>query len=71
MPHKIDLCLCEPFVLPGILPTLGVATIKAELLDRNIDSVVLYPSMKYFVDNALFHKPVLLSLIEDTPLQLV
>lgn len=71
MPHKIDVCLCEPFVLPGILPTLGVATIKAELLDRNIDSVVLYPSMKYFVDNALFRKPVLLSLIEDTPLQLV
>lgn len=71
MPHKNDVCLCEPFVLPGILPTLGVATIKAELLDRNIDSVVLYPSMKFFVNNALFSKPTLLSLIEDTPLQLV
>ena len=71
MSDQIDVCFCEPFILPGILPTLGVATIKAELLDRNINSVILYPSLKFFVDNALHSNPALLSLIEDTPLQLV
>ena len=69
--NQIDVYMCEPFILPGILPTLGLATIKSELTKNGLRSKILYPSIRYFVEQELFKSPFLLSLIEDTPLQLV
>lgn len=68
---KVDVCLCEPFILPGILPTLGVATIKSLLQDSGLCCKMVYPSIRYFVEQGLYKSPFLLSLVEDTPLQLV
>lgn len=68
---ELDVCLCEPFILPGILPTLGVSTIKSELEQSGLKCKVIYPSITYFVQEELYKKPFILSLVEDTPLQLV
>lgn len=68
---RYDVCMCEPFILPGILPTLGLATIKSILGENGLTSKILYPSLHYFVENEIFKNSLLLSLVEDTPLQLV
>lgn len=67
----LDVYLCEPFILPGILPTLGVSTIKAELERSGLKSKIIYPSVTYFVTEKLYKNPLMLSIVEDTPLQLV
>ena len=67
----LDVYLCEPFILPGILPTLGVSTIKAELEQSGLKSKIIYPSVTYFVTEKLYKNPFMLSIVEDTPLQLV
>lgn len=69
--NKVDVCLCEPFILPGILPTLGLATIKSKMQTVGMSCKMFYPSVKYFVGQELYKSPFLLSLVEDTPLQLV
>ena len=69
--NKVDVCLCEPFILPGILPTLGMPTIKSELQMAGMTCKMFYPSVRFFVEQEVYKSPFLLSLVEDTPLQLV
>jgi len=66
---KCDVCLCEPFILPGILPTLGVPTLKAALNDAGITSRVIYPSLRMFAGNRYYWNETFLRCISDIPLQ--
>lgn len=66
---KHDVLLCEPFILPGILPTLGTPTLKAALAGYDLSVKCLYPSLTYFIKYAIYRHPILLNAIEDIPLQ--
>lgn len=66
---RCDVCLCEPFILPGILPTLGTPTLKAVLNEVNIESKIFYPSLHFFAENRYFENDIVLKCISDIPLQ--
>ena len=67
--QQIDICLCEPFILPGILPTLGTATLSSAVQLENASTRIFYPSLTFFVQNRIADHPVLLRAIADIPLQ--
>lgn len=66
---SVDVCMCEPFVLPGFLPTLGTPTLKAELSAHNISSRVFYPSIRFFSGNSLQCSDFVMSAVDNIPLQ--
>lgn len=66
---KYDVCLCEPFILPGILPTLGTPTLKAVLNEVGLKSVIFYPSLHLFAENRYYENDTVLKCISDIPLQ--
>lgn len=66
-----DIVFCEPFILPGILPTLGTPILKSIANEMEYESVILYPSLNFFLDNKIYKKPLLLKAIQDIPLQFV
>lgn len=69
MLRRCDVCLCEPFILPGILPTLGTPTLKAVLNSVRIESKIFYPSLHFFVENKYYKNDIVLKCISDIPLQ--
>lgn len=69
MIDSYEVCFCEPFILPGILPTLGCPTLKAALKELDIKSIILYPSLVYFSQNHFYNNGVFLKCINDIPLQ--
>lgn len=71
MKNKVDVIYCEPFILPGILPTLGAATLKSMARDNGVICKILYPSMVFFSKNQLYNNSEILELVENTPIQLV
>lgn len=66
---EIEVCLCEPFILPGILPTLGSPTLKASLCDIGVKSHIFYPSFHFFAENEYYNNDAFLKCISDIPLQ--
>ena len=50
---NLDVYLCEPFILPGILPTLGVSTLKTMLTQNNISCEIYYSSLRFYINNKL------------------
>ena len=67
--RRISVVCCEPFILPGILPTLGSATLKAEFSNNGILSKVFYPSLRFFSANNIEKNKFVLAAIENIPLQ--
>lgn len=65
----IDVCFCEPFVISGILPTLGVSTLKSALNIKNITSKIFYPSIQMFLESRLMEVPYFMELLDNIPLQ--
>ncbi len=66
---KILVASCEPFILPGILPTLGNPTMKAELSSNGISSKIFYPSIRFFSKNKIQNNKFILDAIDNIPLQ--
>lgn len=66
---KILVASCEPFILPGILPTLGTPTMKAELSNNGITSKIFYPSIRFFSANNIEKNRFVLDAIDNIPLQ--
>ncbi|MFR4579816.1 MAG: hypothetical protein ACLT76_09545 [Clostridium fessum] len=66
---RYEVCLCEPFILPGILPTLGTPTLKAVLNTIGVKSKIFYPSLHLFVENKYYENEMVLKCISDIPLQ--
>lgn len=64
----IDVCFCEPFVISGILPTLGVSTLK-NALNKKVTSKILYPSIQMFFESRLMESPYFMELLDNIPLQ--
>lgn len=64
-----QVCLCEPFILPGILPTLGTPTLKSVLDHAGIASTILYPSLHFFLENRFYEDAKFMKCISDIPLQ--
>ncbi len=64
-----DVCMCEPFVLPGMLPTVGTPTLKAVLQQAGFSAKVFYPSVRFFAASRLQSKDYILSAIDNIPLQ--
>ncbi len=64
----IDVCFCEPFVISGILPTLGVSTLK-NALNKKVTSKILYPSIQMFLESRLMESPYFMELLDNIPLQ--
>lgn len=67
--RKYDVCLCEPFILPGILPTLGTPVLKAVLNEIGVKSHIFYPSLHLFSENHYYDNPDILKCISNIPLQ--
>ncbi len=67
--NNYEVCFCEPFILPGILPTLGIPTLKAVLNEIEVRSYILYPSLNMFVRNRYYKNEIFLKCINDIPLQ--
>lgn len=65
----IKVCLCEPFILPGILPTLGSPTLKGALNEVGVTSRIFYPSFHLFAENKYYNNDIFLKCISDIPLQ--
>lgn len=65
----INVCLCEPFILPGILPTLGSPTLKGALNEVGLTSRIFYPSLHLFAENKYYNNDIFLKCISDIPLQ--
>lgn len=65
-----DVCLCDPFILPGMPPTCGVASLRAILRHAGFSARVLYPSLEFSVENRLFADGPTLRLLGDVPYQL-
>lgn len=65
----VDICMCEPFVLPGLLPTLGTPTLKAALAQEGFSAKVFYPSARFFAASRLQSNHFALSAIDNIPLQ--
>lgn len=65
----IEVCLCEPFILPGVLPTLGSPTLKAALNEIGVTSRIFYPSLHLFAENKYYNNDIFLKCINDIPLQ--
>lgn len=66
---KVDVCICEPFVLPGILPTLAMPTLKTALKEKGIESKIYYASIVFFLSNNLQNDKNILQAIDNIPLQ--
>ncbi len=66
---QVDICMCEPFILPGFLPTLGTPTLKQVLTDAGFTARIFYPSVRLFAENRLQENPLILSAIDNIPLQ--
>lgn len=69
LPTSVDVCMCEPFVLPGFLPTLGTPTLKAEFSTHGVSSKVFYPSIRFFARNNLQCSDFVMSAVDNIPLQ--
>lgn len=67
----MDVCICEPFMMAGTLPTLAPAIIKASLEDVGYKAKVFYPSIEFFYENKIMWDRDILHLIDDIPLQVV
>lgn len=67
--ERISVVSCEPFILPGLLPTLGTPTLKAELSNYNIVSKIFYPSLHFFAANNIEKNHFVLNAIDNIPLQ--
>jgi len=66
----LDICFCEPFIISGILPTLGVATLKSALDEKNISSKIFYPSIDFFMETKILLNNNFSKLLDDIPLQI-
>ena len=64
-----DVCMCEPFVLPGMLPTVGTPTLKAVLQQAGYSAKVFYPSVRFFAASKLQSEDYILAAIDNIPLQ--
>lgn len=69
MTKRIDVCVCEPFILPGLFPTLAMPTLVGELVQNEIGVKMFYPSLTFFVENQLHTQETVLKAIENIPLQ--
>ena len=69
--NTLDVCICEPFLISGLLPTLAPAILKSELKLKGYNSKIYYPSLCFFVNNHLNENKWLLELVDDIPLQIV
>lgn len=60
-------------MLPGIIPTLGVATLKAALLKYapDISCKVIYPSLQLSLETKFVTNPKLIKVMSAVPLQVV
>lgn len=68
---NLDVCICEPFMLAGALPTLAPAIIKASLEKEGYSTKVFYPSIEFFYEKKIMKDKEMLQLIDDIPLQIV
>ncbi len=64
-----DVCMCEPFILPGVLPTLGSPSLKSALQYAGISAKVFYPSYRFFVSQNIQSNKTILEAINNIPLQ--
>ena len=69
--ERIDVCICEPFMLAGTLPTLAPAILKASLEKEGYITKVFYPSIEFFYEYKIMQNKDILRLIDDIPLQIV
>lgn len=69
--ENLDVCICEPFMLAGTLPTLAPAIIKASLEKAGYKTKIFYPSIEFFYENKIMRDKDILQLIDDIPLQVV
>lgn len=66
----LEVCFCEPFIISGVLPTLGVSTLKAALDEKDISSKIYYPSIDFFMRAKMLQNKKFSELLEDIPLQI-
>ena len=68
---NLDVCICEPFMLAGALPTLAPAIIKTALENNGYKTKIFYPSIEFFYENKIMQDKEIIRLIDDIPLQIV
>jgi len=61
---------CEPFMISGLLPTLGPPILKQALMENGIKGKVFYPSLHFFLEDCEEYGTLLLQLADDIPLQI-
>lgn len=66
---NLDICICDPFVLSGLLPGLATAMLKRALSDAGYRSRIFYPGVRFFFNNRPQKGELLLALNDDIPLQ--
>lgn len=66
----ISVCFCEPFLVSGTLPTLGVTTLKSALNEKGISSKIFYPSIELFLKSKIMLTNNFMELVDDIPLQI-
>lgn len=69
--RKMDICICEPFMISGPLPTLAPAIIKAALERNGFRAKVFYPSLQFFITHNVGHDPLLMRLTDNIPVQII
>lgn len=69
MRKKTKVCICEPFLISGLLPTLTAPILKGALTNNGFTTQILYPSLKFYVENRIDNNQLFLELIDDIPLQ--
>ena len=66
----MDVCLCEPFLISNMLPTLAPAELKTLLETSGFSARVFYPSVYFNMDKKVKDNKLFLSLVDDIPLQI-
>lgn len=67
---RITAYYCEPFMVSGLLPTLGPAIIKQALNAVGVSGKIFYPALRFFIEDCRGGSPSLMRLADDIPLQI-
>lgn len=67
--EEIKVCICEPFLISGLLPTMAAPILKGALVAKGYSAQIMYPSLFFYVENRIDNNQLFLELVNDIPLQ--
>ena len=67
---RISAYYCEPFMISGLLPTLGPAIVRQALNNIGVSGKVFYPALHFFIEDCKGGTSLLMRLADDIPLQI-